>query len=89
MLSVARTSVNVKRKVGVWSRHKFQSEFRMAGYSQGTNNERRSQQSHSADASRLEKRIQNFLQHHWQANSSGFLFVNRNENTYALRKAVE
>jgi len=37
----------------------------------------------------LEKRTQNFLQHQWRENPSGFLFVNRNGNTYALGKVVE
>jgi integrase len=37
----------------------------------------------------LERRIQNFLQDQWRDNPSGFLFVNRNGNTYALGKVVE
>jgi integrase len=37
----------------------------------------------------LEKRLQGFLQHQWRENPSGFLFVNRNGNTYAIGKVVE
>ena len=37
----------------------------------------------------LEKRLHNFLQLQWRDNPSGFLFVNRNGNTYALGKVVE
>ncbi len=37
----------------------------------------------------LGKRIRDFLQHRWRKNLSGFLFVNRNGNTYAIGKVVE
>jgi integrase len=37
----------------------------------------------------LEKRLHNFLKHHWRDNPSGFLFVNRNGNTYSRGKVVE
>ncbi|MCU1342356.1 MAG: integrase family protein, partial [Candidatus Acidoferrum typicum] len=37
----------------------------------------------------LGKRLQNFLQHQWRDNPSGFLFVNRNGNTHAIGKVVQ
>jgi integrase len=37
----------------------------------------------------LEKRLKNFLKHHWRDNLSGYLFVNRNGNVYAHGKIIQ